>query len=498
MPFEREINRLLIGLMLLFVIVAAAAAYWSAAGAETILQMDENPRRVLAEAALRRGAIFDRTETVLAASVLNDDGTLRREYYLPSTYSAVGYSSLTYGVAGAEAAYDSVLRGDDLALSFDAYITDLLLHRPQRGSDVQLTLDADVQDAVTAAMNGQRGAALVLSIPSGDVMAMLSAPTFDPNTLDDDWDRLSTDAGNPFFNRALQGRYQPGAVLQSPLIAAALLLDISIDQPVENATSPYLLNALTLNCAVRLPEIALTLRDAYSFACPNAFASLIDSLEIDVIQATFDTFQIESMPTLEGYIRDGGMLTPTPIPFQWTLGNFRATALGQGDQTVTPLLMAMIAAAIVNDGNTPQPGAILNTRTPGSTEWTPVVSARPTVPITTSETARRLQDLMRAAVANGAAQNAGRPNLDIGGHAALAYTGDSSLAWFIGFATLGGNDAIAVVVVLENSDDAGLAADIGGTALETAARALREQFLTQDSRNVFPRAVVSNTTIYME
>jgi cell division protein FtsI/penicillin-binding protein 2 len=192
------------------------------------------------------------------------------------------------------------------------------------------------------------------------------------------------------------------------------------------------------------------------------------------------------------------MLTPTPIPFQWTLGNFRATALGQGDQTVTPLLMAMIAAAIVNDGNTPQPGAILNTRTPGSTEWTPVVSARPTVPITTSETARRLQDLMRAAVANGAAQNAGRPNLDIGGHAALAYTGDSSLAWFIGFATLGGNDAIAVVVVLENSDDAGLAADIGGTALETAARALREQFLTQDSRNVFPRAVVSTTTAYME
>jgi membrane peptidoglycan carboxypeptidase len=83
----------------------------------------------------------------------------------------------------------------------------------------------------------------------------------------------------------------------------------------------------------------------------------------------------------------------------------------------------------------------------------------------TANTARQLQDLMRNAVANGAAQNAGRPSLDIGGHAALAYSGEQALSWFVGFATLGGSSGAAVAIVLEGNADPGLAADIGGTAL---------------------------------
>ncbi len=74
----------------------------------------------------------------------------------------------------------------------------------------------------------------------------------------------------------------------------------------------------------------------------------------------------------------------------------------------------------------------------------------------------------------GAAQNAGRPNIDIGGHAALAYSGDGSLAWFVGFATFAGRQGAAVAIVLENSADPGLAADIGGTALAAAQAALAQ------------------------
>jgi cell division protein FtsI/penicillin-binding protein 2 len=90
----------------------------------------------------------------------------------------------------------------------------------------------------------------------------------------------------------------------------------------------------------------------------------------------------------------------------------------------------------------------------------------------TVNTARQLQDLMRNAVANGAAQNAGRPDIDIAGHASLAYSGEGTQAWFVGFATLRGRQGVAVAIVLENSDDPGLAADIGGTALMAAQTAL--------------------------
>jgi cell division protein FtsI/penicillin-binding protein 2 len=130
--------------------------------------------------------------------------------------------------------------------------------------------------------------------------------------------------------------------------------------------------------------------------------------------------------------------------------------------------MAMMAAAIVNDGNAPQPYLLDAIRQPETDVWELVPHLQPTIPLTTSEVARRLQDLLRYAVATGAAQNAGRPSMDIGGHASLAYSGDSTLAWFIGFATLGGRDSVAIAVVLENSTDPGLAADIGGIVLQSA------------------------------
>jgi penicillin-binding protein A len=135
--------------------------------------------------------------------------------------------------------------------------------------------------------------------------------------------------------------------------------------------------------------------------------------------------------------------------------------------------MAVIAAAIINDGNAPQPYALVATRSPESDTWTPVEAVRPTLPYANANTARQLQDLMRNAVANGAAFNAARPNIDIGGHATIAYSGDETQAWFVGFATIAGRQAIAVAVVLENSNDPGLAADIGGTALAAAHEALK-------------------------
>ncbi|MFN8531695.1 MAG: penicillin-binding transpeptidase domain-containing protein [Anaerolineae bacterium] len=480
MGFGREIQRLLAGFLIAFLGIACAAAYWAATGSDTLLSRDDNPRRVIAEESLQRGALYDRNGTPMAISVVQLNGRVQRRYLEPSTYGALGYFSNRYGVAGAEAAYNTVLRGDDLKINLAQTLTNQLLHRPQRGSDVELSIDLSVQNAISNAMRGQTGAVIVMSIPSGDILGMVSLPRYDPNLLDEQWQTLTIDPGNPYFNRALQSRYQPGAALQTPLMAAALLMDRPLDDPIADATAPVQLGSLTLECAARLPALDLSLREAYAFACPHPFQELAEQMQIDVIQATFDTFQLENTPTLPGFVvlnADGTAETPmpstTPTPTLLNSSSYVDNALGQGTQTVTPLMMAMIAAAIINDGNTPQPNALLAVRAPENTEWIPSVTTSPTIPITTAGTASRMQDLMRGAVANGAAQNAGRPDIDIGGHAALAYSGDSTLAWFIGFATLGGRDAVAVAVVLENSRDPGLAADIGGTALQSAGDAFR-------------------------
>lgn len=472
MRFTREVNRLVVGLLVMFGIVTMAATYWAVIGPDTILKRVDNPRRVEAAAAILRGSLLDRDDRTLVESTLGEDGRVIRQYMYPAMYSALGYFSLRYGADGAESAFDGVLSGSSVVRDTGTVLLDGLLHRSTEGSDARLTLDLDVQERIASAMDGQRGAVVVLSVPDGAVLAMLSLPTYDPNTLDANWDELVAAPGNPFFNRVLQGRYQPGGALETPLMAAAFLVDHPIDDDIDQATDPVALADLQLSCAVRLPSMPLPLRDAYTFACPNAFKALALDLGAATVQATVDTFRLDKQPTLPGFVPDSTSATPTPAPVVLDADGLTRLALGQGSLTVSPLNMAMMAAAIVNDGNTPQPYILTDTRAPDATNWIPALAVRPTIPLATAKTARQLQDWMRAAVANGAAQNAGRPNIDIGGHAALAYSGDGSLAWFVGFATFAGNRGAAVAVVLENSADPGLAADIGGTALAAAQVAL--------------------------
>jgi len=472
MQFAREINRLLLGVLAVLLIVAGSATYWAIVGADTILDRKDNPRQVEAEASIRRGSIFDRNGQLLVETT-DADGGLMRRYLHPETYSALGYFSLRYGVNGAEAAYNTTLRGDDRPSDFNTYFSMDILHRPHQGSDVRLTFDLAIQQQVAHIMAGRQGAAIVLAVPSGEVLAMVSAPTFDPNTLDTEWERLIAEPGNPFFNRALQGNYQPGGTLQTPLIAAAMLTGIPLDTPIDDATRPLSIANVNLRCAAFLSPRALTLREAYLFGCPYPFAQLADELGIEGVQAIFDTFHLDSPPTLAGFVvQPADTPTASPSTFSLNSDNLAQNALGQGELTITPLEMAMIGAAIVNDGNAPEPYTLQETRPPGSEAWIPATHLHPSIPLTTANTARQLQDMMRLAVANGAAQNAGRANIDIGGHATLAYSGEGAQAWFVGFATLGGRQGVAVAIVIENSDDPGLAADIGGSALAIARDAL--------------------------
>ena len=472
MQFAREINRLLIGILVSFFVVGLAAAYWAVVGPDTVLLRDDNPRRIVAEASIQRGGIYDRDGGALVESVASDGGLIRETIY-PETYGALGYFSQRYGASGAEAAFDDVLRGDTLTRDFGDVLAGELLHRPRAGSDVQVSLDLAIQQAAVQALGEQRGSVVVLAVPSGELLAMVSSPTYNPNTLDADWNALRTAPGQPFFNRAVQGRYQPGGALQTPLLAAALIHDRPINVPLEPATHTVQVDDVTLSCAVRLPEIPLSLRESYAFACPFPFAVLAESLGPETLEATLDTFNLSDPPSLPGYDAQTPDLVARPFLDAAGQVDVVAAAVGQGELTVSPLTMAMMTAGIVNDGNAPQPYMLVATRAPGTDAWEAAPSLRPTVPIATTNTARQLQDLMRYAVASGAAQNAGRPNVDIGGHASVAYAGDTPLAWFVGFATTGGRRGVSVAIVLENSADPGRASDIGGTVLAVAQQQLQ-------------------------
>ncbi|HEX2620943.1 MAG TPA: penicillin-binding transpeptidase domain-containing protein, partial [Phototrophicaceae bacterium] len=254
----------------------------------------------------------------------------------------------------------------------------------------------------------------------------------------------------------------------------ALLTDYPLDQPETDATQPLKLDGLTLSCSLQPPGSDLTLAEAYAYGCPFSFATLFNQVDPLRIQESFSLFRLDTPYILPGFTPEtiGGNLTPTPevtptvipISTELTLDN----ALGQGNLTLSPLDVAVMTAAIVNEGNAPQPVMLLATRLPGDSNWTPVNAIYPSTPVTTAEISRRLQELMRDATRNGSAIKAARDGMNIGGHAALAYSGTTTNVWFTGFIITGPRQGIVVALVLEGHNDTTEAAAIGGQILEAA------------------------------
>ncbi len=455
------------GILVLLGLVALAATYWAVIGPDTLLQRQDNPRLVQAEEQIVRGDIVDRNGTALVTSTTNADGTLTRQYLYPEMSSALGYASIRYGVGGAEAAFNSILRGDNSKKTFLTQLSDELLHHTQQGAAVRLTFDLSGQQQAVKVMGNHTGSIVVIDVPSGQVLAMVSLPTYDPNSLDANWESLTQAPGKPFFNRVLQGAYQPGIALQTPLMAAALLANYPLDTAIDQATQSVKVGDVTIHCIATPPTDTLTLTQAYAYGCPYPFAKMVRDLGFETIQAGFNTFDLEHPPTLNGYITNPASESTNTSQLLFGADNFIDNALGQGNITVTPLEMAVITAAIFNDGNAPVPYSLLQTRQPNNDAWVDDKTVYTSIPMLTANSARQMQTIMQAAIQNGDAQKALIPNLIIGGHAGLAYVGTTAQSWFIGFVSTGSNQGAAIAVVLEDTNDTGLAAEIGGQVLST-------------------------------
>ena len=188
---------------------ALAVTYWGVVQSQTLTARDDNPRRVLAEQAIQRGRILARDGQVLAVSsaisqtrdpLVSRLAVFARQYPQPQAAPFVGYYSLNHGLSGVEESADVTLRG---ARSFG----DALLHRPQAGADVTTTLDLRWQNELAGQLAGATGGAVALNARTGEVLALVSAPFYNPNTLDKEWDALKQNPSAPLLNRAVDGAY---------------------------------------------------------------------------------------------------------------------------------------------------------------------------------------------------------------------------------------------------------------------------------------------------
>jgi len=448
------IKRLMLAILLLFAAIALAATYWALAGRDSILLRDDNPRLIEAVARIHRGSIYDRQEQLLVESAETNSG-MRRSYLRPSTYSLVGYYSLRYGSSGVEAAFNDALIGSESTETLENYFSREILNVPQKGADLRLTLMADVQDALTLAMRGYRGAAVVMDSKSGAILALASLPAYDPNTLDEDWADLVADEGRPFFNRALQGLYQPGSAMTTLWLADAIQSGYDLSTPFAEPDAPVELEPdLRFKCLLQPPGKEITLIEAFISGCPAPFVNYQATLTGESYARIVEAFSLGEPSTLAGFpVPGAGAIAASEVDEAPESDATRLRdVLGQGNLTMTPLQMAAIMSAVAGDGAAPTPYVLSGIRQPGAETWEekrPEQSARIML---APDTAAKLRVVFLEAWNKLRGESA---PLDrrVGAKFAMSRSGEEAQIWLIGFVRPDERPAVAFAAVLENTDD---------------------------------------------
>ncbi|MFA6074424.1 MAG: penicillin-binding transpeptidase domain-containing protein [Negativicutes bacterium] len=450
---RKNIYNVAIFLLLLFAAIAVYLCYVQIFNADFLNNNTHNRRSYFFADSIKRGAIIDRNGVVLAHSVKAADGKYYRIYDYGAAFANItGYYSKKYGKTGIEAQYDDQLSGANNSLLVFGPIARLW---QTEGADVVLTIDARVQLNAYNALGRYNGAAVAINPQTGEILAFVSKPEFNPNYLDDSWQSLINDKNSPLIDRAAQGLYPPGSTIKAMMAAESLHYGV-IDQEK------------TMDCAgqLKIGDYELIDDNHEVHGKINIKDALIDSCNIFFGQLAIDSGRGKTL----SYFRDFKFGQSVPnvlnsvsavIPDLHKLGDgdLAQTGIGQGGLLVTPLQMALVTAAIANDGVVELPYFVSSIRVNDKAVKTFYPQRYFSVADKDSMTAVR--DMMEAVVKRGTGTSVRIPGVRVGGKTGTAQNphGESH-SWFVGFAPVD-NPKVCVAVIAENAGyGAGIAASV--------------------------------------
>ncbi|MCC7189823.1 MAG: FtsW/RodA/SpoVE family cell cycle protein [Anaerolineales bacterium] len=211
---------LVIGALLALGIFAAALAngWWAIVRGPDLLSRADNPRRIIEDQYVPRGDLVDRNNSVITTTV-GEIGSLERSYVYPDLAPVTGYNDPKFGQSGLEASLDEYLRGLQGVPATTVWWNHLLYGMSPPGLDVRLTIDLYLQFRADEMMLGHAGAAVMMNAQTGEILVMASHPTFNPNHLAEIGEKLKDDLEHPLIDRAAQGLYPTGTLLDPFAIA---------------------------------------------------------------------------------------------------------------------------------------------------------------------------------------------------------------------------------------------------------------------------------------
>lgn len=389
------------------------------------------------------------------------------------------------GRQGIEAALEENLRG---RRGYTLYIEDkegeqkaiIAQVEAQDGSNVMLTLDPDLQITAYEALKGHKGSAIALNPATGEILAMVSQPSFDPNVFPvgvspSSWKAISQDPNHPLVNRCLQSLYPPGSVFKPFTAAMALELGaITPETVVAEAQKEEWIPtpSWTAPPIRRVPHPAgeVNLRNAIVWSDNIYFAWTGLKIGYKDFQSFAQRYGLgKSLPfTLP--VKASQIKNSTT---QWSDALLANSSYGQGEMLVTPLQMAVMYTAFYNGGNMMLPQIVKEVRT-ASNQVVESLQPRPWLEgVIARQQVETLLPMLVDTVEDptGTAHKVKIPGLTIAGKTGTAQVGDKTqeIAWFIGF-TLNTEKPLLVCVALE------VPAGEGDVKLDIARRMFAEYY----------------------
>jgi peptidoglycan glycosyltransferase len=500
-----NVRRLSVYLVLAFASVSGALTWWQVLDAQELAARPDNPQLIAAHRSMPRGSIFDAGGQLLASSTVVD-GVSQRTYLDQAFTNLIGYASLRFGTTGVERAWDDLLTGQTDPNPLRDLMNNIL-HRQPDPHDLTLTIDRRLQDFAAAQLGTNVGAVVAIDPRTGAILALVSSPSYDatgfsgdPATAQAAWDGVAGAVGNPFFDRSRQGHYTPGSIMKvltsiAALDAGAITPQTTFpDQPQEEVDG-FVIDGFTIrehDLGAVKPAL-WTLSPALQVSSNIFFSHVGLELGPDRFLAYARRFgfcsalrigtSARGLPVDPSYVSaraDGGC---APFVDRVELAN---AAFGQARVSVTPLQMALLAAAIANDGVVPHPFVVRDLRShavapqdgPSATVLEAYGSGGGDRAVS-SRAAEQLRSAMIDAVEGpigrlyagaGAVSRYGVSGTLTAGKTGTAERGPGLKphSWFIGFvpAQEGALPSIAIAVIVEGGGPgSGHAAPIGGAVM---------------------------------
>jgi peptidoglycan glycosyltransferase len=465
-------------IVVLYALLFAFTSYWSIFDAENLEANTANKRPLLEEERIDRGEILAHDEeTVIAKSNPRGEGDSRifiREYPEADLYgNPIGYSFVQRGRVGTELEHNDELVGEKTEF---LSILDELQGRAQEGSTLVSSLDPDAQEVALDGLGGQKGSVVAMVPSTGEIRAMVSVPTYDPNDIPGNFAELNRDRNAPLFNRATQAGYQPGSTMKVVTAAAALDSgEFNVDDTV-SGQSPKEISGVPLANAGGESFGDIPLTEALTNSVNTVWAEVGEDLGTDTMYEYMDRFGFNEQPPLDypdfqlavsgEFGPDGALLGPGSD--QIDVGRM---AIGQDKLNVTPLQMTMVASAVANGGVLMEPRLWSKVIDPDGREedLEPERQSR----VMSEETASTLTEMMTDVVNEGTGTAAALSGIDVAGKTGTAEIDiDAGInqAWFIGFAPAD-DPQIAVAATVERTSG------FGGTEAAPIAKSVMETLL---------------------